>query len=136
VIVDDVPEWLQADALRIRESKVKVPSDMLAFGDATLSWTPAGLLRLLYGIKTSKDGFDGWGLLDINTRNLEERPAFGGSKGVIQATLKRHRGRYNVVFCDGHAETIPRAKLFAEQDTTLRRWNNDNLPHEDLLLPH
>jgi len=82
------------------------------------------------------DGYDGWGLLDINTRNLEERPNFSGSKGVIAATMNRHHGRYNITFCDGHTETIKRAKLFEETDTSLQRWNNDNQPHANSLMAH
>ena len=122
--------------LRISENQVKAPSDMIALGDATLSWTPASFLRLLYGLDTKKDGYDGWALMDINTRNVEERPNYAGSAGVIRATLRRHNGRYNIAFCDGHAEAIHRTKLFQETDTGLKRWNNDNEPHENLLVPH
>ena len=62
-----------------------------------------------------------------------EQTGYGGSSGVIQATLRRHGGRYNVAFCDGHVEGIRRDKLFERSDDALRRWNNDNEPHEDLL---
>ena len=122
--------------LRIPESKVKAPSDMIALGDANLSWTPAVFLRQLYGMDTTKDGYDGWALLDINVRNLEERPSYAGSAGVIRATRKRHGGRYNVAFCDGHTESIRPDRLFKKDDSTLRRWNNDNEPHTNKLSPH
>ncbi len=129
-------EDLGNDLLRISEGKVKAPSDMIAIGDATLSWTPAPILRLLYDAKVTTDGYDGWALLDINTRNLEQRPNYAGSEGVIQATRRRHNGIYNVVFCDGHAEGVRREDLFRETDDGLRRWNNDDEAHADLLLPH
>ncbi|MSU62379.1 MAG: prepilin-type N-terminal cleavage/methylation domain-containing protein [Pedosphaera sp.] len=122
--------------LRIPESKVKAPSDMIALGDANLSWTPAVFLRQLYGMDTTKDGYDGWALLDINVRNLEERPSYAGSAGVVRATLKRHGGRYNVAFCDAHTESIRSDRLFKKDDSALRRWNNDNEPHADKLSPH
>ncbi len=122
--------------LRISENQVKAPSDMIALGDATLSWTPASFLRMLYGLDTKKDGYDGWALLDINTRNVEERLNYAGSAGVIRATLRRHNGRYNIAFCDGHAEAIQRTKLFQETEVGLKRWNNDNEPHANLLVPH
>jgi prepilin-type N-terminal cleavage/methylation domain-containing protein/prepilin-type processing-associated H-X9-DG protein len=122
--------------IRIAESKVQAPSDMMALGDATLSWTPASQLRELFSLETTKDGYDGWALLDINVHNFQERPGFQGSKGVVRATLKRHSGRYNVVFCDGHIESIKRNKLFLESDDALKRWNNDNEPHENWLMPH
>lgn len=121
--------------LRIRENQVRVPSDMIAFGDATLIWTPAALMRMLYGDTYDQDGYDGMALIDINSRNAVERPNYAGSSGVIAATRKRHSGRYNIAFCDGHIESISRDRLFQKSDETLRRWNNDNEPHADLLHP-
>jgi len=136
VYLSDGLKGLEGGVLRLADSKVIAPSDMIAIGDANLSWSAAGLLRRYYGISQKDDGYDGWGLLDINTRNLEERPSWIGSKGVIRATLQRHHGRYNIVFCDGHTESIKREKLFEEVDTALKRWNNDNLPHANFLMPH
>jgi prepilin-type N-terminal cleavage/methylation domain-containing protein/prepilin-type processing-associated H-X9-DG protein len=121
--------------LRIAENQVRVPSDMIAFGDATLIWTPAGLMRMLYGDQYDNDSYDGMALIDINSRNAVERPNYVGSAGVVAATLKRHSGRYNIAFCDGHVEGIHRDLLFRREDRTLRRWNNDNEPHADLLHP-
>jgi prepilin-type processing-associated H-X9-DG protein len=64
-----------------------------------------------------------------------ERPNYAGSEGVIRDTLKRHKGRYNIVFCDGHVEGVKRDDLFRKTDDALRRWNNDHEPHADLLTP-
>jgi prepilin-type N-terminal cleavage/methylation domain-containing protein/prepilin-type processing-associated H-X9-DG protein len=129
-------EGLPDTILRVRESKVKAPSDMIALGDATLVWTPAALLRALYGLDTTKDSYDGMALVDINVRNGVERPTYSGSQGVIKATMKRHGGRYNVVFCDAHIEGIKRDTLFSKSDDALKRWNNDNEPHANLLSPY
>ena len=126
---------LESGLLRVSEAKVVAPSDMIAIGDANLVWTKKTLLRLFYGIDAQEDGYDGWALLDINTRNRNERPGYAGAEGSIQATLRRHKGRFNTLFVDGHAETIPRDLLFKKSDETLRRWNNDHQPHADLLLP-
>lgn len=126
----------QGGVLRISETQVREPSDMIAVGDANLSWTPAVILRELYSPDTRDDGYDGWALLDINVRNLEERPGYAGSKGVVRATQRRHRGQYNIAFCDGHIESIRSEKLFREDDRSLRRWNNDNEPHADFLTAH
>ena len=120
---------------RIQENQVRVPSDMIAVGDATLVWTPAAILRLLYDGPFDKDSYDGMALLDINSRNGVERPNYAGSAGVIAATLRRHSSRYNIAFCDGHVEGVPRATLFRKADDSLRRWNNDNEPHADQLHP-
>jgi prepilin-type N-terminal cleavage/methylation domain-containing protein/prepilin-type processing-associated H-X9-DG protein len=121
--------------LRIEESRVRVPSDMIAVGDATLIWTPAALMRMLYGDHYENDGYDGMALLDINSRNGVERPNYAGSPGIIAATKKRHWGRYNIAFCDGHVEGVHRDVLFRKGDTELRRWNNDHEPHAELLHP-
>jgi prepilin-type processing-associated H-X9-DG protein/prepilin-type N-terminal cleavage/methylation domain-containing protein len=44
--------------------------------------------------------------------------------------LTRHRGKANVVFCDGHVESPTLTFLFEdESDAALRRWNRDNQPH-------
>ena len=135
VQINEQIEDLRESFLRIAEYKVKAPSDMIAIGDANLAWTPASFLRVLYGIPATKDGYDGWALLDINTRNQEIRSSFAGSKGVIEATRRRHGGNYNIAFADGHAESIKDGLLFHESDAALKRWNNDNEPHADLLLP-
>jgi prepilin-type N-terminal cleavage/methylation domain-containing protein/prepilin-type processing-associated H-X9-DG protein len=124
-----------APEFRIRENQVRVPSDMIAVGDATLIWTPAALSRALYGTEDSRDGYDGMGLIDINSRNGVQRPNYAGSAGVIDATLKRHSGRYNIAFGDGHVEGVRRKTLFARSESSLRRWNNDHEPHQDLLHP-
>lgn len=119
--------------LKISDSKVRSPSDMIAIGDATLIWTASIYLRALYDAKVDGDTYNGMGLLDINSRNGVQRPSWPGSKGIIEATLRRHGGMYNIGFCDGHVESIKRDILFSKEDRDLRRWNNDNEAHADLL---
>jgi len=133
VALDEEIENLEGSVLRVKESQVVAPADMIAFGDATLSWDAIGVILGYYGVSVPKDSYDGWSLIDINRRNFQERPNFTPSAGVIQATRRRHYGRYNLVFCDGHAEGIAREQLFQSTDSALRRWNNDHEPHADLL---
>jgi prepilin-type N-terminal cleavage/methylation domain-containing protein/prepilin-type processing-associated H-X9-DG protein len=133
ISLDEEIDGLSANVLRITDSRVEVPSDMIAVGDATLSWDAAGVLKTYFDISVSKDSYDGWALLDINTRNFQERPNFAPSAGTIKATSRRHSGRYNVVFCDDHVEGLRREMLFEPTDRALQRWNNDNEPHADLL---
>ena len=135
IALSDEIEGLDGRLLRIKENQVQIPSDMIAIGDASIIWHPKMLVRAFYEIPVTQDSYDGMALLDINSRNGVERKNYAGSEGVIRATLKRHSGRYNVVFCDGHVEGIPRVKLFEPADRALRRWNNDNEPHADLLTP-
>jgi len=124
---------ISADSFHVSDSTVKVPSDMMALGDATLIWTPAGLQRALYQHDSTQDSYDGMALLDINSRNGVERPTYAGSPGIIRATLARHNGRYNIAFCDGHVQGIARNALFQQVDPALARWNNDHEPHGELL---
>jgi prepilin-type N-terminal cleavage/methylation domain-containing protein/prepilin-type processing-associated H-X9-DG protein len=42
----------------------------------------------------------------------------------------RHRARANILFCDGHTESLSLQNLFEETtDAALRRWNRDHQPH-------
>ncbi|MDB6037606.1 MAG: prepilin-type N-terminal cleavage/methylation domain [Verrucomicrobiales bacterium] len=124
---------LPLDSFHVSESAVAVPVDMMALGDATLIWTPAAMQRALYQNHATQDSYDGMAMLDINSRNGVERPNYAGSAGIVRATLARHTGRYNVGFCDGHVQGIARNDLFRPVDSALARWNNDHLPHPELL---
>jgi len=47
---------------------------------------------------------------------------------------KRHVGRLNVLFCDGHTESPALNKLFVDtNDAALVRWNRDHQPHRETL---
>ncbi|MBM3822225.1 MAG: prepilin-type N-terminal cleavage/methylation domain-containing protein [Verrucomicrobia bacterium] len=134
-MVRATPKEMHEDSslFRLRESRVVAPSDMMAMGDAHLIWSPKTMTKNVYGVDLPYDNYSGMGLLDINSRNGVEQSGWPGSKGIIKATLKRHGGRYNVAFCDGHVESIKRDDLFSRTDRPLRRWNNDNEPHAELL---
>ncbi len=133
IALDDNAEIGNQNILRIKETKIRAPADMIAVGDAHLIWTPKALTLELYEIDLPKDNYSGMGLIDINSRNGVEQKGWPGRDGIIKATLKRHAGRYSIAFCDGHVEGVPRDRLFERTDSSLRRWNNDNEPHQDLL---
>lgn len=124
---------LPSGAIRVKESHIRAPSEMIAIGDAHLVWSSPAIINNLYGVRTTKPTYSGMGLLDINSRDGVQRVSWLPSPDIIAATKRRHRGRYNVGFCDGHVEGIHRNRLFSRTEQTLRRWNNDNLPHADLL---
>ncbi|MEI2723604.1 MAG: H-X9-DG-CTERM domain-containing protein [Verrucomicrobiota bacterium] len=49
---------------------------------------------------------------------------------------RRHQGKANVVFCDGHVESPTLKYLFEDTgDVALARWNRDHLPHRERLSP-
>ena len=101
-----------------RESQVITPSDMIAFGDASLfvGGTPvAGSLAL-------EEGFD----TRLIKENLQGEPA---GDPAVQATAQRHGKRWNIGFCDGHIENLAAIKLFdLSNPAVTRRWNKDNQP--------
>ena len=123
----------EGGVLRVKESHVRSPSDMIAIGDAHLIWSSPAIIKGLYDVHISQPTYSGMGLLDINSRDGVQRESWLPSADIIRSTKRRHRGRYNVGFCDGHVEGIPRKRLFSRSHYTLRRWNNDNQPHSDLL---
>lgn len=134
VIIDEELDDLTGGVLRIKESMVKNPSDMIALGDAHLVWTPAHMMGALYGSQHAKENYSGMGLLDINSRYGVQRPLWPGSEGIVDASSKRHRDKSNVSFCDGHVETIKNDALFKQEEEALRRWNNDNQAHMEFLI--
>ena len=101
----------------IREPKVRVPDDMIALGDGYAA------------LNTGKIWAD-HGVIGINFK--------GGlySELAEEQVMTRHRGKLNVVFCDGHTLAIKvHSLLFDHSDDALRRWNNDHEPHRELLAP-
>jgi prepilin-type processing-associated H-X9-DG protein len=95
----------------IRESEVAVPSDMMAIADS----------------------FDG--SIEFRRGKLGEgTPA--DDLLTYGNTADRHRSKANVVFCDGHVESLTLKSLFKDTgDAALVRWNRDHRPHRDRLSP-
>jgi prepilin-type N-terminal cleavage/methylation domain-containing protein/prepilin-type processing-associated H-X9-DG protein len=111
------------DGVAVSDSSVKAPSEMIAVGDAFLEGADLGSPH--NEILQTDD------LLGVN---FWMSFADFVSQQYLQTAPKRHGGRLNVVFCDSHVEA-PRIKtLFnRDDDSVLRRWNKDNLPHRELL---
>jgi prepilin-type processing-associated H-X9-DG protein len=56
-------------------------------------------------------------------RSIEVFEEFGN-------VLARHQGKANVVFCDGHVESLPLKFLLEDtSNAALARWNRDHEPH-------
>jgi prepilin-type processing-associated H-X9-DG protein/prepilin-type N-terminal cleavage/methylation domain-containing protein len=89
---------------RIGSQGVRVPADMIALGELQL---PPGV----------------W--MDILGPN---RKTIGGLTGAVAT---RHRGRANMVFCDGHVERERQTRWIDETDAARRRWNNDHQAHRE-----
>ena len=104
----------------LRESQVIVPADMIAIGDAGE--------RDNYGIVLSIVGQIGFVMNMVSTPEDKQNEQNG-----YTFTKKRHGSKANILFCDGHVEGLKFTSLYMNQDQQLQRWNNDHLPHRDLV---
>jgi prepilin-type processing-associated H-X9-DG protein/prepilin-type N-terminal cleavage/methylation domain-containing protein len=100
----------------VRAGDVLNPSEMLAVGDNYMGWEKV----VLSG---------GWVLHrgpDVPAREVNE--------GELKKDMKRHNGRANVLFSDGHVEGPTLSFLFQDSsERALRIWNRDNRPHRERL---
>jgi prepilin-type processing-associated H-X9-DG protein/prepilin-type N-terminal cleavage/methylation domain-containing protein len=93
----------------LRDSGVTHPSDMMAIGDIS-----GGGITLIWRGENS-----------LPTRDNDDLDF-----------QRRHQGKANVVFCDGHVESPTLKFLFEDtSDEALRRWNRDHQPHRERLAP-
>jgi prepilin-type processing-associated H-X9-DG protein len=116
-----------------RENEVRVPSDMIGFGDATFwpskdlaslgSSSILGILRLNFAVVQQ----------DCYNAVLRGLPA---ADPVVQAMKQRHGGRWNIGFCDAHIESLlPKSLFDVSNPVVAQRWNNDHEPHLDEWRP-
>jgi len=116
--------------LGTRESQVLRPSEMIAVGDAPFTFPGEG------GVPRSVSC--GLFILEDGLTDLALRPANANESDDVKRRRvvygRRHSGRFNVIFCDGHVEYgLPQSFFNARQDSVLRRFNKDNQPHRDLI---
>ena len=105
-------------AVPLPESSLRVPSDMIAFGDAMQRMNGR-----VVSTGTAALSLEGWLLnaSDALWKDLENR------------ARQRHNGKASLAFCDGHVESMRLPALFGTNDAALQRWNNDHLPHRERL---
>lgn len=104
----------------VGESQIASPGDMMAIGDGFV-----GNSRVIVDAMPTL-----WRTSGVFDR-LRDRLAQSTARAYA-----RHRGKENVVFCDGHVEVLLLQTLFADDsDSVLMRWNRDNQPHRERLTP-
>lgn len=94
------------DYLGRREFEIRMPSQMIAFGDSQ------------FGDPTYKV-------------DLPDTMTVWGSGVVRAADFHRcsHGIRFQIVFCDNHVEFLNRNHLFGTNEAVRRQWNYDFQPH-------
>jgi len=96
----------------VNEAEVVSPSQMMAIGDG------------FYGANDNIGDCDQLGRVILSYVDTAS----------TKRSYARHRGRANVVFCDGHVESANLRFLFDDtSDEALSRWNRDHLPHRERL---
>jgi len=122
----------QGDFRPIRENEAVNPSDLIAIGDAivgSFSWVGADYSDTAWVHDVlAPDYIEITDILGIK-RSYDANTA-ASVKAMRAVIQRRHGGKWNVLFCDGHVESLTTPKLFDTRKTSVRmRWNNDNLPH-------
>lgn len=92
-----------------KESIVKVPSDMIAFGEI-------GVIPLTTVLRGITGGFP-------TPAHVPANPTW--------FHFRYHPTGANVAFCDGHIEFMTRARANTNDVNQRRRWNNDHEPHSE-----
>jgi prepilin-type processing-associated H-X9-DG protein/prepilin-type N-terminal cleavage/methylation domain-containing protein len=97
------------------------------FDDHLRTWKPINENQVVVPSDMMAIGDCSNGSVEFRREKLDRAPQYGNF-------LTRHRGKANVLFCDGHVES-PTLKLLFEDtgDRALSRWNRDHLPHRDRL---
>ncbi len=137
----------------VRANDVVRPSDMIEIGDtlpeaiydaANAGWGfPVPNTKWLFLGDASnefKPGTVSWlAALIRNGVGAPTPPGFSQDPGhtgaennrvTLNGIQRRHRGQWNMLFCDGHVESFNTRVMFeASRDETFMRWNRDHLPH-------
>jgi prepilin-type N-terminal cleavage/methylation domain-containing protein/prepilin-type processing-associated H-X9-DG protein len=132
----DLP--LPSEVILTREAEVLEPSRMIAIGDAKLKAEP----------RDQQPSHNFTGDSDLSTSamfppialilGLESFAEYADQERYVNAARWigiRHNGKWNVLFCDGHVESLWTTELFDfRREDILRRWHRDNEPHTEQVI--
>lgn len=96
----------------VQEAEVHAPAEMLALGDSVLATQPR-----------SQSYFSPHAFYDVSS--------FPHAAQRANSQRRRHSGKFNVVFADGHSERLRTNVLFGLLPQVISRWNRDNQPHPE-----
>jgi len=118
----DPNDWSVQD---VRESDLKAPGQMLAFGDSVLIAMPLPPIYNGECLFAPEAYYQYHQSMSIGIPSRKDLP------DLRRAQTRRHHGVFNVVFCDGHIESLKTNQLFGLTDSVMRLWNRDNQPHRE-----
>jgi len=98
----------------VREAQVLVPSDLFLVGDALL---PVGIV------------LSGHFSFPHHQRLLRSTGSPSPYERMRSRENRRHGGRFQVVFADGHVERLRHDHLFSTLPDYSRRWNRNHTPY-------
>jgi prepilin-type processing-associated H-X9-DG protein len=106
----------------VREANIRAASDLIALGDV-----------VMYDMSARSIPPGPFPLISIagnfNFPEYQKNATKPERIAALPAESQRHRGLFNVVFCDAHVESLKTNKLFGVTETVTRRWNRDHEPH-------
>jgi prepilin-type N-terminal cleavage/methylation domain-containing protein/prepilin-type processing-associated H-X9-DG protein len=121
--------------VRVRDGEVRSPSRMIAIGDAEINPSPSAT-------NPDDDGIYGLTWSPALFSNVIRRMLLVGPTGVPtqasnlpdrpndKAMIKRHAGRWNMLFCDGHVENGKISAFYQlRNEAVMRLWNRDHQVH-------
>jgi prepilin-type processing-associated H-X9-DG protein len=104
------------------ETAVVNPARMRSMSDA-----------ILFGMGDSPNTAYGEDYIDLNIGGGTDFVPGGRSEGVAMEK-RRHNGRFNTLYCDGHVDSLRRTQYFDwYSDAGLREWNNDDRSHREMI---
>ena len=120
----------------VRESQVAVPSDMIAMADAPFWPSDVGAFMLgyaAYGVPSGSPQLSVALEAPFYDRRICGLPA---GDPLVQASPRRHGGRWNVGFLDAQVENLRAKDLFnLANPNAAQRWNRDHQPHNQGWWP-
>jgi prepilin-type N-terminal cleavage/methylation domain-containing protein/prepilin-type processing-associated H-X9-DG protein len=121
----------------VRESEVVAPSDMIAIGDAPVVLDANRKPQVGGALPPVYAWFDLSFFVEHRANYDAVMNGTPGNDTAVRAMQQRHRGRWNIGFCDGHVESLKPAALFdVRNPVVMQRWNNDHQPHnQGLVIP-
>lgn len=119
---------LTKNGFPLPESAVVSPNDMILAADSQLTEPP-----LLLGGAVNLFGNPG----EAGSSQLAYAAGIPSGDSAAQSrvmskVMKRHRGKSNTTFCDGHIESNPYAALSKNDPSVRSRWCYDNNPHLEI----